>query len=246
MDAAVRAVERVTESLQHAQEVPVDSIESGAGPVPVPDAPGLVDRRRTKGADGEIAGERPDHEPHAPSRLAVVECAVGDLWRLDQRVRTEQTQVDLARRQAGRARGAADGATRSADAPALPAATFSSFWTGVGRGLQLRFDIGGSGDCAIGLARMLPRPGQLRDQLVAVALVVLSVLGGVWVAAGPVISRMRRLADEVRQSAASSYVQPVHAEHDDEVSALARAFNDAGATVRAQLTEIQAREETLR
>lgn len=140
----------------------------------------------------------------------------------------------------------ADGATRSADAPALPAATVSTFWTGVGRGLQLRFAIGGSGDCAIGLARLPPRPGQLRDQLVAVALVVLSVLGGVWIAAGSVISRMRRLADDVRQSAASTYDRPVPEEDDDEVAALARAFNDAGATVRAQLTEIQAREETLR
>ncbi len=57
---------------------------------------------------------------------------------------------------------------------------------------------------------------------------------------------MRRLADQVRRSAASSYAQPVHVEQDDEVAELARAFNEAGATVRVQLTEIQAREETLR
>ena len=78
-----------------------------------------------------------------------------------------------------------DGASRSPDAPVLPAATVSTFWTGVGRGLQLRFELGGSADCAIGLARMMPRPGQLRDQLAAVALVGLSVLGSVWVAVGP-------------------------------------------------------------
>ncbi len=141
----------------------------------------------------------------------------------------------------------ADGVPRSADAPALPAAAVSTYWAGVGRGVQVRFEIGGGGDCAIGLARMPPRPGQLRDQLVAVALVVLSVLGGVWIAAGSVISRMRRLADDVRESAASTYDRPVPATHqDDEVAALARAFNDAGARVRTQLTEIQAREETLR
>ncbi len=139
-----------------------------------------------------------------------------------------------------------DGHSRSTDAPALPSAPISTFWAGVGRGLQLRFEIGGADDCAVGLARMPPRPGQVRDQLVAVALVVLSVLGGVWIAAGSVISRMRRLADEVRQSAASTYAQPVRVDHDDEVAALARAFNEAGGTVRAQLHEIQAREEALR
>ena len=140
----------------------------------------------------------------------------------------------------------ADGVSRSNSAPALPATPLSTFWTGVGRGVQLRFEIGGDGHCALGLARMLPRPGQLRDQLVAVGLVVLSVLGGVWLAAGSVISRMRRLADDVRQSAASTYDLPVRADDDDEVTSLARAFNDASATVRAQVREIQTREETLR
>lgn len=141
---------------------------------------------------------------------------------------------------------AADGASLSNSAPPLPAEPVSTFWTGVGRGVQVRFVIGGSDHCAVGLARMLPRPGQLRDQLVAVALVVLSVLGGVWIAAGPVISRMRRLADEVRESAASAYERPVRTDDDDEVGSLARAFNDAGATVRAHLLETQAREETIR
>lgn len=139
-----------------------------------------------------------------------------------------------------------DGTSMSADAPPLPVDAVSTFWTGVGRGVQVRFPIGSTGACAVGLARMLPRPGQLRDQLVAVALVVVSVLAGVWLAAGPVISRMRRLAHEVRQSAASAYAQPVRADDDDEVASLARAFNDAGATVRAHLLEIQAREDTLR
>lgn len=139
-----------------------------------------------------------------------------------------------------------DGTSPSIGAPALPAESVSTFWTGVGRGVQVRFPIGGSGPCAVGLARLLPRPGQLRDQLVAVALVVVSVLAGVWLAAGPVISRMRRLAHDVRQSAASAYAQPVRADDDDEVASLARAFNDAGATVRAHVLEIEAREETLR
>lgn len=141
---------------------------------------------------------------------------------------------------------ATDGSSPSNSAPPLPVEPVSTFWTGVGRGVQVRFDVGGTGACAVGLARMMPRPGQLRDQIVAVLLVVLSVLGGVWLAAGPVISRMRRLADDVRRSASSAYAQPVGVDDDDEVASLARAFNDAGATVRTHLLETQAREETLR
>ena len=142
---------------------------------------------------------------------------------------------------------AADGTSPAINAPPLPSATLSTFWTGVGRGLQLRFDIGGAGDCAVGLARMLPRPGQLRDQLVAVALVLLSVLGGVWMAAGPVISRMRRLADAVRRSAASTYDQPVQADGDDEVAvARARPSTRPARRCGLSLQDVQAREETLR
>jgi signal transduction histidine kinase len=57
---------------------------------------------------------------------------------------------------------------------------------------------------------------------------------------------MRRLAVDVRPSAASTYERPVRVDDDDEVATLGRAFNEAGATVRVQLSEIRAREETLR
>ncbi len=131
-------------------------------------------------------------------------------------------------------------------APALPAAAVSTFRAGYLRGIQLKFDIGGAGDCAVGLARMPPRPGQLRDQLAAVSLAAAAMLAGVWLAVGPVISRMRRLADGVRRSAASTYDQPVPVEGNDELAELARAFNEAGATVRARLDDVKAREQTLR
>lgn len=141
---------------------------------------------------------------------------------------------------------ATDGTAALANAPPLPAETVSTFRAGLGRGVQMRFATGGGGHCAVGLARLPPRPGQQRDQLVAVALVVASVLGGVWLAAGPVISRLRRLAADVRVSAASTYEQPVAVDADDEVATLAQAFNDAGASVRAHLLEVRAREDTLR
>jgi len=91
-----------------------------------------------------------------------------------------------------------------------------------------------------------PRSGELRDQIVALVLVVFSVLAAIWVAAGPVIARLRRLADGVLRSAASHYAEPVAIEGPDEVAALAGAFNEAGRRVREHLMEVQAREEALR
>lgn len=141
---------------------------------------------------------------------------------------------------------AEDGRSDDVAAPELPAASVSTFRAGFLRGIQIRFDIGGAGRCAVGLARMPPRPGQLRDQLAAVSLAAVAMLAGVWLAVGPVISRMRRLADDVRRSAASTYDQTVRVEKDDELAALARAFNEAGATVRQHFNDVQAREQTLR
>ncbi len=139
-----------------------------------------------------------------------------------------------------------DGTSGWFDAPPLASTEVSTFWMGAQRGTQLRFEIGGPADCAIGLARLRPRRGQLRDQAMAVLGATLSMLAGIWLAVGPLLARMRRLADDVRQSAASMYHQPVRLEADDEVGRLAHAFNDAGSTVRTYVGELQARERTLR
>jgi signal transduction histidine kinase len=144
----------------------------------------------------------------------------------------------------------ADGTPTAADAPPLPAnpdgAIASTFWAGSGFGVALVVPLGGQGRCAFLLARIPPRPGELRDQVEALALVVFSVLAAAWFAAGPVISKLRRLADGVRQSAASHYAEPVAVKGPDEVAALADAFNEAGARVRAHVMDVQAREEALR
>jgi signal transduction histidine kinase len=96
------------------------------------------------------------------------------------------------------------------------------------------------------LARIPPRQGELRDQAQALALVVISVLAAAWVAAGPLIGRLRRLAVGVRRAAASHYADAVAEEGHDEIGALAHAFNEAGRSVRAHLIEVQSREESLR
>lgn len=114
---------------------------------------------------------------------------------------------------------------------------------GIERGVWLDRD---ASTCAILVVRMRERPGAQRDHIAVLALVTLSSILAAWFAAGPVISRMRKLAAAVHVSADSKYETPVPAAGGDEVAALATAFNEAGARVRSHLVELQAREESLR
>ncbi len=143
-----------------------------------------------------------------------------------------------------------NGRPSASDAPPLPrdrsGATASAYLAPSGPGVSLVVPLGGEGPCAYLLARIPPRPGELRDQTQALLLVVISVLAAAWFAAGPVIGRLRRLADGVRASAASHYATPVPVEGPEEVAAVAGAFNDAGQEIRAHLVDLQAREQTLR
>lgn len=143
-----------------------------------------------------------------------------------------------------------DGQPTATDAPPLPndrnAWATSTFWAGASRGVALVVALGGDGPCAFVLARIPPRPGELRDQIQALVLVVVSVFVAAWFAGGPVISKLRRLETGVRHSAESRYAEPVVVEGRDEVATLARAFNEAGRSVRAHLMEVQTREATLR
>ena len=138
----------------------------------------------------------------------------------------------------------------SADSRALlqsSATAASRYPTTDGTGAQLAvWTPWGEGPCAVLMGRLRPRPGEVREQSVGLLLVVITVVLAVWVAAGPVISRMRRLADAVRRSAASRYEVPVPSDGRGELADLATAFNEAGATVRRHLESIESREEALR
>jgi signal transduction histidine kinase len=125
----------------------------------------------------------------------------------------------------------------------------STFWTMDGRGIAVGVPFGAQdGPCAFLIGWMPPRPGVLHDQLMAFGLVIISVVGAAWFAAGPVIGRLRRLGEHVRQSADAYYAAPVPVPDSgrDEVSSLARAFNTAGAHVREHLLDLHARRESLR
>ena len=123
----------------------------------------------------------------------------------------------------------------------------SSYSTEEGTGMQMALWMNrDGGNCAVLLLQMRPRRGERRDQIAALALVTFSAMAAAWLAAGPVISRMRRLADAVHTSADTKYEQPVPVSGGDEVASLAQAFNKAGARVRNHLMEIQERENALR
>lgn len=117
-----------------------------------------------------------------------------------------------------------------------------------GRGVQMAMwlDRTSTGPCAILVLQMRPRSGERRDQLLALSLITLVWVMATWLAAGPVITRLRRLAEAVHRSADTRYQEPVPETGGDEVAALAREFNIAGTRVREQFDELQSREDGLR
>lgn len=123
------------------------------------------------------------------------------------------------------------------------------FWTLQGRGIAMAVPLGdASSACAYLVVRMLPRRGTLFDQFIAFTIAVVVTIGAGWLAMGRVITRLRDLAESVRQSAASHYEQPVQATTtaSDEIDDLAHAFNAAGTTVREHLVDVKTKREALR
>ncbi len=116
-------------------------------------------------------------------------------------------------------------------------------------GLQVALRMAWSeGPCVIVLAR---RPGPLpegaaREILLGAGVAGLGILLAVLLAAGPLVGRIRRLETEVGRAARERYAVPVAVAGSDEIADLARAFNAAGAEVRAALQSLEGRERTLR
>ncbi|QRN96432.1 HAMP domain-containing histidine kinase [Archangium violaceum] len=107
-----------------------------------------------------------------------------------------------------------------------------------------------SGPCAFVLVRQWgPGPRGRRsptpppDMLVFPSLIALA---GVLLTVGPVVRRLRQLTREVRTSVSSAYQGPITLQGNDEVTELARAFDEAGREVRAQMDLKEQREQTLR
>ena len=123
----------------------------------------------------------------------------------------------------------------------------SGVWTtGEGRGWQTAIRLPDGSGCAFLLARMRPRPGEFRDQLIGLSAVVLVVMLAVTIAAGPTVARIRRLSEHVRTTGTRAPVEDPPLTGSDEVATLASASRDARRDVRTHLDEVEARERTLR
>jgi signal transduction histidine kinase len=104
------------------------------------------------------------------------------------------------------------------------------------------------GPCAI-IAIVSPtwwRPLPPADQLTSWGILGAGLVLAAWLSAGPVVKRIHLLTDDVRRSAAGQYADSVRVLGSDEITGLARAFNDAAGQVRSHIVSIQDREETLR
>jgi signal transduction histidine kinase len=112
------------------------------------------------------------------------------------------------------------------------------------------------GPCAfVTLTRRPPPEGVTRVTLPEHALggplpqllaVVLVVGLATWLAAGPLVRRLRRLTAAVESSARSGYSEPVAVNGNDELAELARAFNAAGGEIRDRIETIEGSAAALR
>lgn len=114
---------------------------------------------------------------------------------------------------------------------------------------QLLVRLTGQGPCAYVLA-MRGRPpfasASLPHLLRAWAPPMLAMLAAIVLGVGPIVRRIRALERAVRASAARGWEGSIPRGGDDEVAALATAFDQAATEVRGHLAAQEAREQTLR
>ncbi|WNG58056.1 sensor histidine kinase [Archangium gephyra] len=108
----------------------------------------------------------------------------------------------------------------------------------------------GTGPCAFVLVHWPERFGP-REKFPSIPLEFwlfpsVLALAGVLFALGPVVGRLRQLTREVRTFVGSAYQGSITLRGNDEISELARAFDEAGHEVRAQMELKETREQTLR
>jgi signal transduction histidine kinase len=104
------------------------------------------------------------------------------------------------------------------------------------------------GPCAFILARRMamPAPEASWDLVMSAVPLLIGLIAAVWLASGPLVRRVHALTVGVGRSAASRYEVPVVESGNDEITNLARAFNEAGTQVREHLGTLERRDRTLR
>ncbi|MBJ6764722.1 HAMP domain-containing protein [Myxococcaceae bacterium JPH2] len=147
--------------------------------------------------------------------------------------------------------------SRNPDAPALTGAELSATGSTANRPVPWGTDTvqrvavrmpWSTGPCAVVLAQRVPPP-QGRDFLPPTGPALLTVLVTVLallVSLGPVVRRLRRLTASARALSSSGYEGEVDVRGGDEVSELARAFDEAAREIRSHLAQRDRRERALR
>lgn len=105
------------------------------------------------------------------------------------------------------------------------------------------------GPCAIVVVErptgpLLGRGEGLRTLLWSSLVAVLTALAALF-AMGPVVRRLRALSAAVRTQAKGGYASDVRATGSDEITELARSFNDASSEIRRRLEELSSRDRAL-
>jgi signal transduction histidine kinase len=121
------------------------------------------------------------------------------------------------------------------------------FVTSAGTGQQEAVLTGWFGSpCVALLFRARPVPHQTIERLIIFFALCVLLFGVALVAGAPIVSRLRKLGLEARQSASEEYRSTVTVSGRDEMSALAFAFNEAAADIRRRATDVKDREDSLR
>lgn len=153
-----------------------------------------------------------------------------------------------------------DFVSRNREAPAFPAAlreamesgrdVHSTEWQraqqeGIAVAVRMPWN---EGPCAFVLVRRatVAPIGAVRDLVMGASALCIVLMGAVWLAAGPIVERVRRLTAQVRDIAATHYTAKADVGGADEVAELAQAFNSAAQEVRSNLDGLEARERALR
>jgi signal transduction histidine kinase len=100
--------------------------------------------------------------------------------------------------------------------------------------------------CVALLFRMRPVPHQTVERLLIFLTLGVLFFGVASVAGAPTVMRLRKIGIEARHSASEEYRSTVTVSGQDEMSALAFAFNEAAADIRRRATDVKDREDSLR
>jgi len=102
------------------------------------------------------------------------------------------------------------------------------------------------GPCSVLLFRQLNPPNRVSSAVTLFAGVYLLCAAIAWLAAAPTAARIRKMAQQAKDSTRDDYAAMVTIAGNDEIGSLGAVFNDAAADIKQKVAQIGDREEALR